>query len=1745
MKTAGIKKILLYVLLYLSAAGGIEAQAGLSGGHGPLSFSGNIPDTKASDKRNDVSKVKWTKNPFDHQLFIENKGQFDTDLHTPDKILYQARLGDVRGYFTPTGVVYKLEKFSKNEGEDEDNIHEIDPEKEISYASYTWQGCNPNAAIEAKEEQSYTYAYPTGKASSVKVNVFKKIVYHNLYPGIDCEYSFIKEKPGLKYALIVHPGADLSKVKLKYNDVSGLSLKPSGDISVQSDIGEITDHAPISYFQKTGKKIKSNYQITSGNEESFSVNATADSTDNIVIDPWSWNPNFTAAYDAAYDVDYDNAGNVYAYGSYNPFQLTKFNAAGVQQWTFNATTLLTNYGDFAVDKVTGTSYITEGADNASGAKVLKVNTVNTLVATFPGTTNMYEMWRAEYNACTHQILIGGGGANNPYSQSCILDTDMTTFTPVNSLNAVNFKHDVCLIAMDPTGNTAFMAIAQTPGTPTTFNNVLVSLPIPALTPYNYLVNDNYKFLEVGSVAYFQGASPPNGMNGMAASPNYLYMYDGDTLKKVNKGNGAIIGTKQVSNLGSFQFGGLDADACDNAFVGDANAIKVYSSAFALVTTIPLKAVVYDVVLGANDKIVYTAENGFVEAIDLNLPPTVTITNTKTQATCGKCNGTAKATLLLCGSAPTLTPTYAWSPGGQTTQSVTNLCAGTYSVTINLGCGQVYLDTVTITSTVPPPLVLTPSQTNVKCFGGSTGTASVSVSGGTPGYTYTWVPAGGTNATASNLPVGTYTVRVVDAGCEKDSSIFTITSPAQLRDSMASITNVKCFGGTTGTATVGVKGGATPYSYSWNSSPTQSTVKATGLPIGTYTVIVTDANGCTVKTDTTITQPSQLRDSIVSTTPVTCPGSTNGTATVGVKDGTPGYTYSWTPGGQITPTATNLSAGTYTCTITDANGCAGPTAVATITSLSSMRDSIVTAATVNELCFGSASGSLTVAVKGGTPGYTYAWVPGGKTTPTINGLTAGSYTVTVTDANTCTVTATGTITQPTKVRDSISTSNNVLCFGGSTGAATVGVKDGTPGYTYSWNTTPPQTTATATGLPIGSYNCTVTDANGCLSVVNVIIVQPKPLTVQAAAFPTKCNGSCDGSATALPKGGTTPYGYAWNPGGQTTPNIINLCAGNYSVQVTDANGCVVDSTPVTVTSPPGMVITKTATVSAHCGQADGSGGISVNGGSPPYKYVWSNSGSGTNAMLTNVVSGSYCVTVTDANACTDTACIVIANVPGETVTITSSTNDTCHGGADGTVAASVTGNVGPFTYLWKPGGQSTPKATGLPAGIYTITIVDSVGCVAKAVDTITQPAAVNTTTNVLPPICIGQSTTIDASSTGGTAPYKYVWSTGTTGSTITVSPIVTTTYTVNTTDAYGCLGNPDSNVVVTVDLPLSLKTISPVAICPGGTATLNAIGSGGNGTYTYVWQPGSDSGSSIKVTPLFNSVYTVTLTDNCGTLAVTDSVQVLIDPLPIVKFTSDTLEGCPKQCIKFTDQSTVAGGIKSWLWTFGNSKSDTSTTESPTYCFDSSGVYNVSLAVTSDSGCTSSLTKPNLITIFSSPMAAFTLSPQQTSTINPLITFTDSSTDAYGITGYLWEFNEPPYDATADVKDTSYAYHDSGTYCPELFVVNKHGCKDSVEHCLVISPYFTFYIPNAFSPNADGKNDVFLPKATFVCKYQMYIFDRWGMQLFYTEDINQGWDGTVNGGGVVVQEDTYIYVINLVDCVQYQKHSYLGRVTVIK
>nr|WP_315175613.1 gliding motility-associated C-terminal domain-containing protein [uncultured Flavobacterium sp.] len=451
--------------------------------------------------------------------------------------------------------------------------------------------------------------------------------------------------------------------------------------------------------------------------------------------------------------------------------------------------------------------------------------------------------------------------------------------------------------------------------------------------------------------------------------------------------------------------------------------------------------------------------------------------TVTQPTCIVTTGTITITVQTVGE------TYSFDNGVnfQASNIKTGLATGSYNVIIKSIDGCSSTATSTVINAQPTAInTATASQTNVACNGGSNGTASVTPSGGTPGYTYSWSPSGGTAASATGLSAGSYTVTVTDAnGCTATQS-FTITEPSALIASAAAQTNVSCNNGSNGSATVSVTGGTSAYTYSW--APAGGTAAtASGLSAGTYTVTVTDANSCQATQSFTITQPVVLVATPASQTNVSCFGGSNGSATVNVSGGTSAYTYSWSPSGGTAATASGLSAGTYTVTVTDANLCT-TTQSFTITQPPVLIASA--AAQTNVSCNNGSNGSATVSVTGGTGDYTYSWAPAGGTAATASGLTADTYTVTVTDVNGCTATQSFTITQPTSITATTS-QINISCNGASDGSASVTPSGGTGSYTYSWSPSG-GTGSTATGLTAGNYSCTITDVNGCSIIKNFTI-----------------------------------------------------------------------------------------------------------------------------------------------------------------------------------------------------------------------------------------------------------------------------------------------------------------------------------------------------------------------------------------------------------------------------------------------------------------------------------------------------------------------------------------------------------------------------------------------------------------------------------------------------------------------------------
>ncbi len=448
---------------------------------------------------------------------------------------------------------------------------------------------------------------------------------------------------------------------------------------------------------------------------------------------------------------------------------------------------------------------------------------------------------------------------------------------------------------------------------------------------------------------------------------------------------------------------------------------------------------------------------------VNEPAVLSLSATVTDVLC---NGASTGSINLSVSGGNDPYTYDWS-NGATTQDISGLTAGTYTVTVTdaNGCEK----TLTKTINQPAALSLSATVTDVLCNGASTGSINLSVSGGNDPYTYEW-SNGATSQDISGLTAGTYTVTVTDAnGCEKTLS-KTINQPAVLSLS-ATVTDVLCNGASTGSINLSVSGGNDPYTYLWSNGATTQDIS--GLQNGTYTVTVTDANGCEKTLSKTVNEPAVLSLSATATQ-VLCNGASTGSINLSVSGGNDPYTYEWS-NGATTQDISGLTAGTYTVTVTDANGCE-KTLSKTITQPPAI---VLSATQVNVKCNGAATGSINLSVSGGNDPYTYLW-SNGATSQDISGLTAGTYSVKVTDANGCEKTLSKTITQPAKlVVSCVLKSNETNCA--NNGSLSASVMGGVSPYTYEWKDSQGAVVSinqTATGLGAGSYTVTVKDANYC-------------------------------------------------------------------------------------------------------------------------------------------------------------------------------------------------------------------------------------------------------------------------------------------------------------------------------------------------------------------------------------------------------------------------------------------------------------------------------------------------------------------------------------------------------------------------------------------------------------------------------------------------------------------------------------------
>jgi gliding motility-associated-like protein len=900
-----------------------------------------------------------------------------------------------------------------------------------------------------------------------------------------------------------------------------------------------------------------------------------------------------------------------------------------------------------------------------------------------------------------------------------------------------------------------------------------------------------------------------------------------------------------------------------------------------------------------------------------------ITGTVNDASCfGACDGSLNA-IPIGGTKPY---SFSWTsipPGGPypNDSTLTGLCAGTYNLTVTDGASCILATTLVVNQA--DSITANPIFTSASCNGTCDGTANVTPTGGTAPYTYLWSHNNSTASSASGLCAGPVSVTITDnKGCTKVIN-FNITSPNALTIS-SNTSNAKCNSACDGTATANPLGGTAPYTYQWSDPLAQTTSTATGLCTGTYIVTVTDASGCSGNDTVVITEPSLIVPNAV-TTLATC-GICDGTITLSPTGGTGPYTYNWPSIGATTPNVNALCAGTYTVEITDANLCKQTFLIA----VSNVNGPVVSVSKTNATCNGICDGQATATVTSGTPTYQYLWTAGGQTTPTATGLCAGNYTVQIKDGNNCITVMPVTITENNPITAAVTTID-ATCNGACDGSALVIPSGGLPPYTYSWvggNATG-QTINAVGGLCAGNYTVTIIDALGCSFIQNVVIKQANILSVTTAGIAANCNGSCDGSATANPIGGTAPYTYLWSTGG-TTQNITALCAGNYTVTITDKNGCTANAS---VTIGDGIAITAvTNKVDATCGQCDGSASIIAGGGSgAPYTYLWSPGGQ-TIPSINNLCPGAYNVTVTDNLGCSQVFTILVNNANGPTLN-TQADSVSCYGSCDGLAYTTVTAGNPNYIFQWDdPLLQTNDSANALCAGLYTVVVQDGLGCITIDSITVEEPLQILANKTFTNPSCIGVCDgTATVTPSGGVGPYIILWGASAANqATPTATALCAGTHLVTITDSKGC--SITDSVTLSDPTPISITLSSTPPTCNGdcdGTAIANA--SGGSPGYLYSWNTIPVQSNSLAAS-LCVGTYIVTVTDSKG-CSDTASVQV-IDPPVLSTSSTPTSPTCNGLCDGSITTNPLGGAAPyTYIWSNG----DTTQTTSATLC---AGTYNV-------------------------------------------------------------------------------------------------------------------------------------------------------------------------------------------------------------
>ena len=1213
-----------------------------------------------------------------------------------------------------------------------------------------------------------------------------------------------------------------------------------------------------------------------------------------------------------------------------------------------------------------------------------------------------------------------------------------------------------------------------------------------------------------------------------------------------------------------------------------------------------------------------------------------------------------------------TYTYLWSTNNgsglnSNSEDQTGLTAGVYTVTVtdSNGCFK------TLSFELREPLELDFSSTlsnfngfQISCFGANDGSIDITPNGGSGSYTYNWSTNNGTGLTQgqqnqSGLGPGNYTLNISDSNGNQTTGQFVLTQPNEIIIEQSSKSNynnfeVSCFGGSDGQINITPSGGTGVYSYTWSTSNGSgletNQQNQSGLSVGTYTVVIKDENDCSVSESFTLTSPSVLN--LTATKKgfngfnISCNGASDGEIDITVSGGYLAsnnvYTYSWSTnnGSGLNSNRedqTGLTAGVYTVTVTDSNGClitqnieiTEPDSLAITEIISDYNGFQISEAGEND-------GSIDITISGGSSNYSYQWSTNNGSGLNSNsedqtGLTAGTYTVTATDTNGCQIIKDYTLSEPKELIIAIdhnANGNSVLCYGDTTASIKIDVtQESISPYDYSisgttylnqqYNETASNISASTysfINLPAGQYTISVVDANGVSKSTNKEIFGPEaPLTITSnisafGNFNISCPGANDATIDLSISGGGGPsnqanYFYSWSTLDGSGLNSSDedqsgLGPGTYTVVVRDINNCSITET-FNITQAPPLTYNLDSTKNITCfgdndgeinitvgggtgnytyewstengsgivqGQEDQSGlgpgnyklllrdgcntfeyiytistpdtleivldekvnilchddstgkiNITVSGGTAPYNYVWKdnfgnvydrNVGNVFNdGDLSNIPSGVYDLTVTDANGCIATFSTELTQ-PEDLVIDVQKTDLNCYNSNNGTITITPSGGIAPYSYSWSDFGNGNER-TGLAAGIYTVIITDFNGCAETRTIEVENADLFDVNPVVTPISCFGADDgSIELNFEGGISPITFTWNDDSSAgqNRYNLSPGI---YSVLIQDSSGCEIQRDFTIIEPQEISIAGVITNAIDCDNPASGSIDLQISGGNPPYTFQWSNGA---TTEDISGLIANNYLVIVTDSKGCSTEKEFVINRQEDLEI-DLSTDLYAVCETREVYQKNFVSVSGGVAPYVIQWSNGIVTGNNNE----IMDTKIEGSYQVTVTDALGCSESI-----IFQVSTPEIGFPdfsydsfyLSTYGALAVNDVITFTNLSTEQYF--NVLWEFGDGN---NSQEINPSHTYTKRGVYDVTLTVEFILGCSYSITKTIYVGDTYEIVIPNAFTPNNDGYNDTFRP-VYYGFKYlKMQIFDTWGNLIYNEESTSNelnGWNGRING-----------------------------------